>query len=47
MHVYCRAKHDGPYDSRLPPMVLGIILIVVLAIILAGSVAEYVKLDHT
>lgn len=47
MHVDCRAKLDGPYDSRLPPMILGVILIVVLAIVLAGSVAEYIKLGHT
>lgn len=35
-----RAKMDGPYDSRLLPVLLAIILMVALLIVFSGAVAE-------
>lgn len=39
LHV-CRAKMDGPYDSRLLPVLLAVILMVALLIVFSGAVAE-------
>ena len=38
--VACRAKMDGPYDSRLLPVLLAVILMVALLIVFSGAVAE-------
>ena len=38
--VACRAKMDGPYDSRLLPVLLAVILMVALIIVFSGAVAE-------
>ena len=36
----CRAKMDGPYDNRLLPVLLAVILMVALLIVFSGAVAE-------
>ncbi len=35
-----RAKMDGPYDSRMLPVLLAVILMVALLIVFSGAVAE-------
>ena len=34
-------KLDGPYDSRLLPVLLGVMLIISLLIVFGGAIAEY------
>ena len=36
----CRAKMDGPYDSRVLPVLLASILMVALIIVFSGAIAQ-------
>ena len=36
----CRAKMDGPYDSRVLPVLLASILMVALVIVFSGAIAQ-------
>ena len=42
--VMLEQKADAAYDSRLLPVLLGVMLIVSLTIVFGGGVAEYVRL---
>ncbi len=37
-----RAKLDGPYDNRLLPVLLSVVLMVFLTVVLAGAITSYI-----
>lgn len=37
----CRQKLDGPYDNRVLPVVLTIVLMAFLSVVWVGSIASY------
>jgi len=37
----CREKADGPYESRVLPILLSVFLVVALSIVFASAVSQY------
>ena len=38
--LLCRNKMDGPYDNRILPVMLSILLMLALSVVLGGSIAR-------
>ena len=47
MRVCCRTKADGPYETRVLPILLSVFLVVALSIVFASAVAQYFGLAES
>ena len=47
MRVCCRTKADGPYETRVLPILLSVFLVVALSIVFASAVAQYLGLAES
>ena len=47
LRVCRRTKADGPYETRVLPILLSVFLVVALSIVFASAVAQYVGLAES